>query len=429
MTVDSGDADRVTFPKRELIAVALLACFGLVTRVVLVLWSPGTLDVDTWEGHVREIERLGLVPYYRGGLHIFNHPPLSGWAIYGLNLISEAGGPAFPVLLRAPLVVVDAATGWGVVVLAGLSSRKALRDHRHLLGALYWASPLAIVLSAQHGNTDPVVACSLVWALVAFARGRPEWAGIALGLGAWIKTPGLLAVPAIFLVLPGARSRIRFAAALGVTTLVGYLPALMIDPAAVIEGVFGYSGLWIRTPSGASIFGPQVFYPDPESLSPATRATFEWLRDGYYRADGKIVTGLVVVYAVLRRRHRTPDALAATLAQSYALLYAFTNAFAWQYLAWALPLWLFASWPLAIVAHVLCTAYVWGLYIWLCEHWFLLDTWRFLIKPIWPDWVLLLRDACVAYLVLLGVSRLVQAGREEWRSWRGDRDAGARAEA
>ena len=31
-----------------------------------------------------------------------------------------------------------------------------------------------------------------------FARGRWVWAGVALGLGAWIKIPGLLAAPAIW---------------------------------------------------------------------------------------------------------------------------------------------------------------------------------------------------------------------------------------
>lgn len=398
----------------ERIAVAMLVALGLVVRAILVSSSPGTVDVAVWEGHAREIERLGLVAYYRGGEFIFNHPPLAGWAISSLHRVAEQGGPSFPFLLRLPFTVIDAATAAGVVKLAQLSTQPHLRAHPHLLGALYWASPLAIVFSAQHGNTDSAVACSLVWAVVAFAKGRPEWAGVALGLGAWIKIPGLLAAPAIFLALPDLRARIRFAATIGATALAGFAPALVVDARATIEAVFLYSGLRIQTTSGVLIWGPQVFYPELSSLALPARRTFVAFANAYYKADGAIVTSLVVAYAWLRRRHRAPDALAATLAQSYALIFAFTNFFAFQYLAWALPLWLFAGWPLAIVAHLLCGAYIWGLYAWLCEHWLLLDAWRFLAKPDWPGWVLFLRSASVAFLVGLGVTRLVQGVREEW---------------
>ena len=424
MTIDARDEGGVTSLTPETIAVAVLAIVGLAVRAVLVVSSPGTIDVEVWEGHAREIDRLGLVAYYRGGEFIFNHPPLAGWAIAALHRVAEQGGPAFPSLLRAPFVLIDAATAWGVVQLAGLATRPRLRAHRYLLGALYWVSPLAIVFSAQHGNTDSAVACSLVWAVVAFARRRPAWAGVALGLGMWIKIPGLLAAPALFIALPDLRARVRFAAALGATAVVGFAPALLVDARAFVEAVFFYSGLRIQTTTGVLIWGPQIFYPDPASLSLPVRRAFVAFAQGYYRLDGAIVSGLVVVYAWLRRRHRAPDALAATLAQSYALIFAFTNFFAWQYLAWSLPLWLFGGWPLALVAHGLCAAYVWGLYAWLCEHWLLLDTWRFLAKPDWPGPVLFLRSASVAFLMGLGVTRLGQAVREEWSTWRGDAEGG-----
>lgn len=395
-----------------------LFAVGLVVRVILVLGSPGTVDVDVWAGHAREIERLGLVAYYRGGEFIFNHPPLAGWSIAALHRMAEAGGPSFPVLLRAPFVLIDAATAWGVVHLARSATREHLRSHARLLGALYWASPLAIVFSAHHGNTDPAVACSLVWAVVAFARGRPALAGLALGLGLWIKIPGLLAAPALFLALPDLRARVRFAAALGVTALVGFAPALVADAPAVIDAVFFYSGLRIQTTSGVLIFGPQVFYPDLAWLDVPVRRAFVGFANAWYRVDGVVVVGLVGLFAVLRRRERTPEGMASTLAHSYALLYAFTNFFAFQYFAWSLPFWLFAGWPLALVGQALCTAYIWGLYAWLCDHWLLLGPWRFLAKPDWPGWLLFLRSACVLFLMGLGATRLVQAGLAEWRAQR-----------
>jgi len=430
MTSDAGRPRSVTgltsfALANETTVVAVLFAVGLLVRIVLVTASPGTVDVEVWAGHAREIERLGLVAYYRGGEFIFNHPPLAGWSIAGLHRIAEQGGPPFPFLLRAPFVLVDAATAWGVVTLAGLATRPGLRAHRVLIGALYWISPLSIVFSAHHGNTDSAVACSLVWSVVAFARGRPGWAGVALGLGLWIKIPGLLAAPALFLVLPDLEARIRFAGALGATALVGFAPALLVDAGALFGAVFGYSGLRIQTTSGGLVFGPQVFYPDLASLDLPARRAFITFANAWYRADGAVVAVLILVWSWLRRRERTPEALAGTLAQAYALVYAFTNFFAFQYLAWSLPFWLFAGWPLAIVAHVLCSAYIWGLYAWLCEHWLLLDTWRFVAKPDWPGWILFLRSACVAFLMGLGLTRLLQAGREEGRFVRARLGGGA----
>jgi hypothetical protein len=386
--------------------------------VLFVLASPGTLDVDVWAGHAREIERLGLVAYYGGGKYIFNHPPIAGWLVLGLHSLADDTGLPFAALLRAPFAGLDAVTAWMLVKLAASASDGRIRARRCLLGAAYWASPLAMVFSAQHGNTDSVVACSLVAALLAQARGRFALAGLALGLGAWIKIPGLLAAPALLFALPDLRARLRFSVALGTTVLAGFAPALVQDARATIEGVFFYTGLRIQTTSGVLVFGPQVFYPDPASLAPGLRRAFVTAANAYYRADGLIVTGLVVAYGALRRRHRTPEALAFTVAHAYALIYAFTNFFAFQYFAWALPLWLLAGWPLAIVGQLLCSAYIWGLYAWLCDHLLLLDTWRFIARPDWPLWIRALRDACVGFFLVLGTTRIAQALREEWTARR-----------
>jgi len=398
------------------VVLGLLA-LGLVSRTLLVAASPGTLDVTVWEGHAREIDRLGLVAYYRGGEFIFNHPPLAGWTVHGLHALAESSGLGFAMLLRAPFALLDAVTAWGLVCLAGSAGNRRLRDRRHLLGAVYWASPLAIIFSAQHGNTDSVVACSLVFALLAFSRGHFAWAGVALGLGAWFKIPGLLAAPALFFVLPDMRARVQFVGAASLTTLAGFAPALVQDARATVEAVFMYSGLRIQTTAGIPIFGPQVFYPDLASLSPGLQRVFVDAANAYYKADGAIVTGLMLIYSALRRRHRSPEELAFTIAHGYALIYAFTNFFAFQYFAWSLPLWLLAGWPMAIVGHLLASAYIWGLYAWLCEHILLLDTWRFLAKPIWPAWIRALRSACVAFFLILGTTRLAQALREERRAW------------
>lgn len=360
---------------------------GAAARAWLVLGTPGTLDVDVWAGHAWEINQKGLIAYYHGGHYIFNHPPLMGEIFSRLYVLAARTGVDFAVFLRAPFALLDLGT-------ALLIPRLLADDPRRwLFCAAYWLSPLAIIFSSYHGNTDSALAFFLLASVIAISRDRPLWAGALLGVGLWVKFPAILAVPALAFGLRSWPERLRFGAATVGVGITGYLPALWQDPAVVIHSVFLYPGLQIRSPAGVQVWGPQLFYPDPASLPAAWRPLFEHAVRLVYLANTWIVVLPMAFVAWARRHDRRPLEIAGNVGAGYAVFHGLTNFWAWQYLAWALPLWLAAGRRFALPSAVAATAYVYGLDVWLTGSWALAGGWDFLGKPHWPLWLLRLRDA------------------------------------
>ena len=88
----------------------LVIALGAAARAWFVLGTHGTIDVDVWAGHAWEISQRGLIPYYHGGEHIFNHPPLMGEIFSRLYVLAAETGVPFAVLLRAPFALLDFGT-------------------------------------------------------------------------------------------------------------------------------------------------------------------------------------------------------------------------------------------------------------------------------------------------------------------------------
>jgi uncharacterized membrane protein len=384
-------------PERRAWLWAAIAA-GALARAWLVFGTAGTLDVDVWAGHAWEINQKGLIAYYHGGQYIFNHPPLMGEIFSRLYVLAAQTGIPFAALLRAPFAILDFGTA--------LLLLQLLADHprRDWFFAAYWLLPLTIVFSSYHGNTDSALAFFLVGAVIGVSRGRPLVAGAVLGVGLWIKFPAILAVPALAFGLVGWKHRLRFIVATGVVASASYLPALLQDPAVVIDSVFFYPGLQIQTPAGIRIWGSQLFFPDTPEFEPIARAI--------YRANTWICVLPVAFLAWARRERRGPIEIAGNVGAGYAVFYGLTNFWAFQYLAWALPLWLVAGRRFTIPALLVSTGYVLGLYIWLCDSWILAGSWDWMGRPRWPQWILWLRDGCVLFFLGSALFLLVRDGRQ-----------------
>src|SRR5712692_6461090 len=140
----------------------------------------------------------------------------------------------FVFFLRAPFALLDAGRAFLLLLSLGAS------PWRSVAAAGYWLSPLAIILSSYHGNTDCAVAFFLLLALWFISKEKLIPAAIVVGASLWIKLPGVVAIPALIFFIPKWKHRFVFLAVVGVVALVTYLPALIQDAPVVYKNVFGY---------------------------------------------------------------------------------------------------------------------------------------------------------------------------------------------
>lgn len=357
---------------------------GALLRVYLVVWTEGSFDVAIKQHHGRSLHAFGLLEYYRRG-PVFNHPPLAGRYFEAVSLLAESTRLPFALLLRAPFALLDAAAA-GVLFALFRGS-----PWRHAVTAGYWLNPLAWIFSAYHGNTDSAVALTALLALLALARGRPALAGVALGIGAGIKLPVVLAAPALLLSLADRRQQAAFAGAAALAGLAAYLPEIAIDPVQVARNVAGYKGSGAETVHGVPIWG--LWTAVGLGGMPGMQGIARW-----FTAHNTLVCVVpILAVAWLRRERRETRDVGAGVFASFMLLYGFSSQWAFQYLAWSGPFWCFRGARYAIAGSLLLGGYVYGVYALYCGNPWLLGLWDQVAHASFPPGIELLRDAAVVF--------------------------------
>ena len=213
-------------------------------------------------------------------------------------------------------------------------------------------------------------------------------------------------------------------AAFSLTALAGYMPWLWQDASAVVRAVFLYPGLMIQTTNGTPIWGMQVFYPTPQSLTAPWRGIHHAFASTWLAWNTIICLVPIAAWSWMRRGRRLPEDLAFGITGVYVILYGLSNFWAFQYLAWSLPFWLICGVSFATAANLIATAYVYGLYAWLCDDWLLRGEWRFIGLPDWPTAILLARNTCVLFFFGTTLWWLARALNEEIARWRSESDVG-----
>src|ERR1700730_15883257 len=191
---------------------------GAALRIYCVGFTAGTGDMDDWEDHAQQVHDRGLIGYYHAN-SFANHPPLISEVASLILQTSTATHIPFRILFRGLFALFDA--GNAALLFTLLSGNR----RRFPATVIYWLSPVAIIISSFHGNTDTAVAFFLLLAIWFATRVRTTSSGIAFGAGLWIKLPGILAFPALLILFRNWRSRALFALAGVATALSTYLPA------------------------------------------------------------------------------------------------------------------------------------------------------------------------------------------------------------
>ena len=381
---------------------------GVAVRLYLVLYTQGTRDVELWQEHASNVRDFGLIGYYHTGKEA-NHPPFISYAESLLLRAADAVGVPYRIVLRLPFALLDAGTtALLVLVLNG-------NRHRWGLAAFYWLNPLAIILSAYHGNTDSAIPFFLLLCIWMLSKGNIAGAAIALGISLWIKLPGVLAFPALVLLIPNRKKQLLFVAVTGVAAIASYLPALVTDRQIVIANVFGYHGRQLYTTGGIPLWGTKVLLfsliAPPEKWPEQLHAPVLF----FINHSWQLAVLLALLLAWLRRFRRSVPEVCATIGMIYVIIYGFSDSWALQYFAWSLPFWVFLPPWFLVPAIALGTTYVYALYWLVCGNPWLVGKWDFVGHPYWPPGLLWVRNVTVLFFFISACVFVILARQKKAR--------------
>jgi len=301
--------------------LVVLGCAFVTTiaKLRLAATTAGTNDIGHWRDFAATVHKLGPIGIYSTHFQVpYNHPPLIGWFLVAVNAIS-AHGPSLRFLVRFPASVADVATALLVFELVRRHGRLAEATAAGVVVAL---SPILIVISGFHGNTDPVFVMFTLLSAYLVVHDRPFWSGVSAALALSIKLVPVVALPV--LAAPLLRNRRQL-----ITAATGFLailvplwgPVIVRQWAGFKRNVLDYKGFHpAESRWGIVDFARHTHH-----------AGLVNLLVGPGRFAVLAISALVPALLVLRRR----DAVAEGVGLSLAFFLLLTTSFATQYIAWA----------------------------------------------------------------------------------------------
>ena len=257
----------------------------------------------------------------------WNYLPTYGFLLAGMVATGEITGLPMLWVSRVLPIAFDLGVTALVYVLAG-------RDKGGLRAFQYACTPIAIFVSAVHGQMEPLCLLFAVGAFVALRRGdgsRAVLAGVLIGLAISVKTWPVLFLPALLLALPSWAARLRLllaAASVGFVLLLT-MPLTVGTPfdelPRVVAAIAGYSpagGTW----GWSSVLF--VYFPyDPVSFETSTF----WAVVGRI---GSVAALFAAAVAVWWWRRADPVVVAGASSSAFLVT---TAGFGAQYLVWPVP--------------------------------------------------------------------------------------------
>lgn len=216
------------------IITAATIASAFVVRFWLSLHSLGSNDAHYWLTFAQSISSVGLMQTYEEHSS-FNHPPLMGW-LSMLALRATERGLTFPFWMRVLPILGDALS----VLLVWLALRGTPTRARVAAVLTAW-SPVAILVSAYHCNTDALLASLCVLSCFLLEARRPFWAGIALAGALNVKVVPLILIPALLshCTLRGRRA-LQFMAG-GSLAAIPFAPLFIANHQVILRNVFSYN--------------------------------------------------------------------------------------------------------------------------------------------------------------------------------------------
>lgn len=290
-------ADKASRPGVVLYVCVAAILVGVFARLWLWWHFIGSADAHVWSKHGAFIQVYGLNSAYQAppGYNMFNHPPIMGWLSALWSFLSRGDLLVFTRWLKLPGLVGDFAA---IALL--------WRFGNPVTAALYALSPVAILISGFHGNTDALCAAFMLAGAIAADRGRWFGAGALFAAAINVKLIPLMLIPILLLAAP-RRALPRLVTGLALAAI-PFIPPALVAAAGMRHHLLDYipvSDLW----------GVMAF------LLPAggiPRLTALQAAGSWYAAHGRLVmSAAIIVFAVwarLRSTLRVSDRIVVGLA-------------------------------------------------------------------------------------------------------------------
>jgi Glycosyltransferase family 87 len=318
---------RTRFGRSAILLAA--AATALILKLFVAMDTFGTNDVITFYQIGHSLTEHGLKATYSSSAAV-NHPPLTAIFIEAIYRLDQTAGLreygiSFPFLIRLPGIIADL-----VVVLLLLWLAEPLRIPTWSL-VVFALSPVSIMISGYHGNTDSVLVMFMVLAAAMALKERALLAGVFLALSCHIKIIGLLMLPVFVCYWIPRRRLSRFLLGFSVCLLAFWAEPLLHYPNLFAHRVLLYGsfwGLWGITywlkQSGVSVFAPVTYV----NLLPLQVFVATVLKG--------IIVGATALVAWIRRRLDSRQ-LFISIAWVWIVFFIFSPGVCIQYLVWPAP--------------------------------------------------------------------------------------------
>ena len=312
------------------VTILSFALIAFVAKLAIAYNTIGTNDAVTFYGFAKVLSQHSLEWAYAHSRY-FNHPPLTAYFLRGIYFLTEQAwcqqlGIHFPFLLRLPGIIADF-----IVVLILMQFGKVGVSIPTWALVLFAASPVSLMVSGFHGNTDPVMVLLLICCVWMCLREQPLLSGLFFALGCQIKIVPLLLLPAFAFYWLSQRQLFRFCIVGGLTTCLLWAEPLLNFPVLFAKNVLAYGSYWgiwgltyILRATGLPNFSRLSFF----DLEPAQTFVVTVLKI--------IIVGLAG-WIAWRQRHARGREFLKSLAYTWLVFFVFAPGVCPQYLVWLAP--------------------------------------------------------------------------------------------
>lgn len=303
-----------------MIIIIIMSLLALVIKLFIASTTIGTNDIFYWMLFYKYAMLYGGTALYHA-IQIFNHPPLMIHVICLWGWLARITHLSFPLVLRSFGIIADFLS---VFCLYSILRHQRIA-HSTWSFFLMILSPIAIMISGFHGNTDPIMIFFVILSIYFLQQSNKLifliLAGCALGIATNIKIVPLLFYPAFFFSIDGFKQKFVFFVVTGIVFLIGGMPYLAQDPLFILHRLITYNGIYGHW-----------------GISHLLQLSHIQLFNILYFKFAKFVLILLIIifsFVLNRRSYNTP--LLTQCAFIMFLFFCFTPSFALQYLVWLIP--------------------------------------------------------------------------------------------